>query len=311
MCVESAPALLYKMMDYQKQSQVRMMAEGESPLEISCRRLSPHCYDQNVEADANPPVRSPPPTEAPVLNSTPVNPFRTCSSPSDAPIDLSQLSTRRLDPTKRLASDARSASESCLALGRKKFRLDEKGNSSTSGHPLATNPTQDARFPNWRITNDGRIVDSAQSSDLLKQRSMSSADLCAYGNVRLNMEVEARLERREVTPQPESNSWNHIRKSSASPASPSTTSPPSSSRHTSPPDDMQLKYVLQRCMSDSRLAGILPSTSNLYSDLQRNDPDEDGPEECLLRRTASESIIPSRFDSHLSFSLRPTRNALN
>lgn len=189
------------------------------------------------------------------------------SSFNDTPIDLSQLSTRRNDPinSKRLDSDCRSASESCLALGPGKRLQREQhsvGSSDQNQRPLQCHNASSSK------------ASSDRSQRLLQQqRSMSDVNLSEYRT-----------------------SW---RQSSASSAGQEATIQCVPSE---PSIELQLLGGMDplklRSPSDSRLTAI--------SDLQRliagrggNTTDrthnnDDNRFESLLRRTASESVIPSK-----------------
>ena len=178
----------------------------------------------------------------------------------DSPIDLSQLSTRY----RSVDLSSRSVSESCLAPAAAKKRRIQGFKD-----PLPPPPT---------------TIGDNQSADLLKYRSMSHADIAGYRTPWLSGDLL-----------PESGKILQQPKTSA-PEKKTTASPSSSSAAES------LKF---RCMSDSRLAGnnvaFPPAAStsgrknfmSSNSDLLRAATDN-SQLEFLLRRTASESFLPSR-----------------
>lgn len=286
-----------RMMDYQKQSQLLRMLDHDghsnhstaTALEVAdvsstvhgrLHHLTPalHCYDHTFETKSPAALKKPDsasdPTPLPQpLLSGPSRATISSSSFNDTPIDLSQLSTRRNDPinSKRLDSDCRSASESCLALGPGKRLQREQhsvGSSDQNQRPLQCHNASSSK------------ASSDRSQRLLQQqRSMSDVNLSEYRT-----------------------SW---RQSSASSAGQEATIQCVPSE---PSIELQLLGGMDplklRSPSDSRLTAI--------SDLQRliagrggNTTDrthnnDDNRFESLLRRTASESVIPSNRSADAS-----------
>ncbi|XP_057379696.1 uncharacterized protein LOC130702044 [Daphnia carinata] len=178
----------------------------------------------------------------------------------DSPIDLSQLSTRcrSVDLTNR------SVSESCLA-------------------PAAAVAAKKRRIHGFKDPLPPPALAEHSAADSLKYRSMSHADIAGYRTPWLSGDLQ------ESKP---------AKLSVAAETSTATTSSASSAAET-------LKF---RCMSESRLArsanttfhpathaGNSPSSRKNFtsnSDLLRTATDN-SQLEFLLRRTASESILPS------------------
>lgn len=193
--------------------------------------------------------------------------------PPDSPIDLSQLSTRyrSVDLTNR------SVSESCLA-------------------PAAA-AAKKRRIQGFKDPLPPPLVAEHRAPDSLKYRSMSHADITGYRTPWLSGDS------------PESVNNKTQPKASASLVEKTTAPSTTPTAVDSCPTAESLKF---RCMSDSRLGGaghvssaFHPATSSSNSssrktfmsnsDLLRAAATDNSQLEFLLRRTASESFISSRY----------------